>query len=214
MTTSASSSRATALTALTVLLLAALGLFCLWQVTLGWRVVATEDGRRLMIREQPLALPVTPLTPQTELLDTLRRDGRVAIVTFFYSRCNAVCSSLGSQYQQLQSAIAARGMERQVRLLSISFDARDDGLALRHYASLQHADGRIWQLAGIADPGARRRLLDAFGIVVLPAPLGEFQHNAAFHVVDRHGRLVRIFDLEEADAALGYALALAQQAPP
>lgn len=213
MTISPNSSKP-ALTLLTVLAVAALGLLCLWQVTLGFRVVATEDGRRLQIQEQPLALPVTALAaPHGELLADLRRDGRVAIVTFFYSRCNALCSSLGSQYQQLQSALIARGMTHQVRLLSLSFDARDDGPALQHYATLQHADDRVWQLAAIATPAGRRALLDAVGIVVLPAPLGEFQHNAAFHVVDRHGRLVRIFDLDQQDAALGYAMALAQEQP-
>ncbi|MFL6706982.1 MAG: SCO family protein [Massilia sp.] len=199
----ANSNSPIAATAVALLLVAVLGVTALYQATLGFRVVATEDARRLKIREQPLLLPAGPV------LAGLRADGRVAIVTFFYSRCNTVCSSLGSTCQQLQSAIVARGAARQVRLLSLSFDGRDDSAALSAYAAHQHADSAVWQLAALPAPQQRRDLLDAFGIVVLPAPPGEFQHNAAFHVVDRTGHLRRIFDLAEADAALAYALTLA-----
>lgn len=205
-----SNSRATA-AALTLVVV--LGFAALYQVTLGLRVVATEDGRRLKIAEHPLALPRTQLatTPPVDLLDNLRLDGRVAIVTFFYARCSAVCSSLGSQYQQLQAATTARGAQHRIRLLSISFDSRDTPAALTEYAMRQHAQRRVWQLVGIADAHQRTVLLSSFGIVVLPAPLGEFQHNAAFHVVDSEGRLMRIFDLDSQDAALAYALSLASR---
>jgi protein SCO1 len=202
-------------TAAAVALVAALGMTALWHVTLGMRVVATEDGRRLQISEHPLALPDAALSPPAgALLANLHGDGRVAIVTFFYSRCTTVCSILGSQYQQMQTALMQRGASGKVRLLSLSFDQRDDTAALVHYAGLQHADNSVWQLAGVPDARQRSALLDAFGIVVLPAPLGEFQHNAAFHVVDRDGRLRRIYDLDQQEAALAYALALAQGARP
>lgn len=209
-----SSSRgANAATAAALCAVALAGAAALWQATLGFRVVSTEDGRRLQISEHPLSLPRTELTgPSGELTANLRADGRVAIVTFFYSQCVAVCSSLGSQYQQLQDAIVARGAGAQVRLVSLSFDGRDDAAALRHYSASQHADSRIWTLAAMPQAAQRRALLDAAGIVVLPAPLGEFAHNAAFHVVDRSGRLLRVFDLEQQQAALEYALALARQA--
>lgn len=195
------------------LLLLVLGLLALGQATLGFRVLATEDARRLLIREHPLALPLATLSMPgpLELQQDLRADGRIAIVTFFYSQCNAVCSVLGNQYQQMQAALLARGMQQQVRLLSISFDGRDTPAALASYARAQHARGELWQFAGIADAASRSALLRAFGIVVLPVPLGQFQHNAAFHVVDADGRLLRIFDLDEQDAALDYAIGVARQ---
>ena len=214
MKTSTSSSSSVRATAAALAIVSVLGGAAIWQATMGLRVVATEDARRLAISEQPLLLPDGLLSPAPgSLLANLDSDGRVAIVTFFYSRCNSVCSVLGSQYQQMQSALLARGGTARVRLLSLSFDERDDAAALAHYASLQHADSAVWQLANLPDARQRRALLDAFGIVVLPAPLGEYQHNAAFHVVDRHGRLRRIFDLEQQDAALAYALRLAGEAP-
>ncbi|WP_332877649.1 SCO family protein [Massilia sp. S19_KUP03_FR1] len=206
MTTSPSSNSTWTLAAL--LLVSALGIAALYEATLGFRIVSTESGRRLQISAHPLLLPPTALaTPRVMALqENLRHDGRVAIVTFIYTRCNAICSVLGSQYQQMQSEIIARGMQHQIRLLSISFDERDTPAVLQDYAKRQHAQPAVWQFASVPDAQQRSRLLAAFGIVVLPAPLGEFQHNAAFHIVDRAGRLVRIIDLDDQDGALRYAV--------
>ena len=63
--------------------------------------------------------------------------------------------------------------------------------------------------AEFADPAAGARVLDMFGIVVVPAPLGQFEHNAAFHVVTPDGHLARIVDLDDPDGALRAAVGLA-----
>ena len=44
---------------------------------------------------------------------------------------------------------------------------------------------------------------------MVPDGRGDFEHNAAFLVVDR-GRLVRVFDLAQQELALNYARHLAQ----
>lgn len=191
-------------TGLLVVLMVALAMAALWQATMGFRVVATEEGRRLAIAETPLALPTAGLGLG------LAEDGRVAIVTFFYARCNAVCSVQGTELQQLQREILARGLQDKVRLLSISFDPRDSATDLAHYAERMRADAGLWHFAAVPDAGRRRALLERVGIVVLPAELGEFQHNAAFHIVGRDGRLMRIVDYEQPDAALHAALEVAQ----
>jgi protein SCO1/2 len=46
----------------------------------------------------------------------------------------------------------------------------------------------------------------------VPAPLGEFEHNAALHVVTPGGQLVRIVDLSRPDEALATAVSLAASA--
>lgn len=206
-------SRGPAATLAALLLVCAAGLGSLYYGTMGFQVVATEDARRLAIRRQPLALPAAAIhQPQADTLSAmLRGDGRVAIVTFFYANCNAVCSVLGSQFQQLQQQIRSRGLERQVRLISISFDPRDSQPQLAAYALRQHADPAIWQFVSIDRDAERKALLAAAGIVVLPAPLGEFQHNAAFHLVDAQGRLVRIVDDDTPLQALEDAAGMAQR---
>jgi len=220
MKTSTSSNRSSArlpwptLTALAAV--CALGSAALYHATMGFAVVSTEDGRRLAVQRSPLALPPTPVhAPQAAELPTmLRADGRVTIMTFFYSTCNALCSALGSEFQQLQAAIHQRGLQGQVHLLSISFDPHDDAAALAAYAARQHADPIIWQIASVDQPAQRQALLRATGIVVLPAPLGEWQHNAALHLLDGQGRLVRIDDVDQPGLALEHALALRQAAAP
>lgn len=219
MTTS-TSSRNSAIwpTLASVALVLVLGSAALHHATLGWRVVSTEDGRRLQIAAQPRAVPFAtldrPWPARTTLSDVLRADARVAIVAFIYTSCNTVCAVLGNEFQQLQETIRDQGLQDRVRLLSISFDARDDPQRLAAHAARQHADAAIWRFAAIPVASERQAVLDAFGIVVLPAPLGEFVHNAAFHIIDSQGRLARIDDYDQPQQALADALALQRAGRP
>lgn len=200
-------------TLLALLLVAALALFAAWQVTDGFRVVTTEDARRLAIREHPRRLPSAMIQYEDgstlPLAQALREDGRATIAVFFYTRCNTVCSAVGSEFQQLQDTIRSRGLQSQVRLLSISFDPADGRAALADYAKHMHASSGDWRFARVTSAHQRSDLLDAFGITVVPAPLGEFQHNAAFHIVTPDGQLARIIDYDQPDVALAHALAIA-----
>lgn len=191
-----------------LLLVCAAGMTALYHGTMGFEVVSTEDGRRLAISRQPLELPAAAIhQPEAgSLARLLADDGRIAIISFIYSTCNAVCSVLGSEYQQMQDQIRKRGLQRDVRLISISFDPRDTAPVLTAYAQKLHADPALWRMVGVVREDERKALLDAFGIVVLPAPMGEFQHNAAFHLIDRQGRLARITDFENPVQALEHAI--------
>lgn len=201
-------------TLMTVLLTGLLGSIAIYQVTLGGEVVSTEDGRRLAILRAPRALPFATVAPAPgRTLDgMLRGDGRVAIVSFMYIGCNTVCAALGTAFQQLQKTIHGRGLERQVRLVSISFDPRDDAQGLAAYARRQQADPSLWEIVGIPSGTERQAVLDAFGVVVLPAPLGQFEHNAALHLIDTRGRLARVDDDDKPAQALADAVAMFQAA--
>src|SRR3569833_2203797 len=148
-------------TLLALLLVAVLAIFATYRVTDGFRVVPTEDGRRLAIKEQPRRLPEAVIQYEDgtvlPLAQALREDGRKTLAVIFYTRCNAVCSVIGTEFQQLQENIRERGLNSQ----------------------------------------QRGKLRDALGITVIPAPLGEFQLNAAFHVLSPDGRLVRIVDYDQ-----------------
>lgn len=210
MTTYQSSSIKGTLVACTIV--AASALAALYQVTLGFRVTATEDGRRLQLLDSPVDLPGSKLfmPSPVNLRSDLRSDGRVAVISFFYSQCISICSVLGTQNQQLQGEILARGLEKKVRLISISFDPRDTPAILKNYSMRQHSKPEIWRFASVPAGRDRDNLLESFGIVVLPVPPSDYQHNAAFHIVDSHGRLRRIFDLAEQEAALDFAARLAR----
>jgi protein SCO1/2 len=185
-------------------------------LTEGFRVWTAEGARRLEVIEQPVSAPPVWLheagrdAPAVPLARLLRGDGASipTVVDFVYTRCESVCLSLGSGFEQLQRAIAA-DPQRPVRLLSISFDpAHDDPPTLARYAERLRADRRVWRFATPASARDLSRLLAAYRVVVIPDGRGGFEHNAALLVIDARGRLVRIFDWDQLELALAYARSL------
>lgn len=173
----------------------------------------TETLRRAEVAREPRAIPDFRLFDADGRPTTLRQrlggPRRVWIVDFVYTRCRTVCSSLGTVYQRLQEQILARGIQERVGLLSVSFDpANDDTVALHEFAARLGQNPAVWVTVTLSSADDRQRLLDAFGIMVLPTVGGEFEHNAALHIVDGNSRLVRILDYDAAGRALDVALAL------
>ena len=192
------------------------GLAALLIATGGGQSFTTETLRRQQVSMQPQLIEAFNVTTgsgeNTNLKVLLAPGGKVWLIDFVYTRCQTLCSSLGSIYQQLQAQIESRGLQGQVGLLSISFDpANDDAAALVAYAARMNMNPAIWQIATLTNWQDRRRLLDAFGIMVLPAPLGEFEHNAALHVVSSDGVLRRIMDYADFQTALDTAIGDAQK---
>ena len=197
-------------TTITVLVIS---LLVLLHATGGGQSFTTETLRRQHISQQAeliSAFDVTLVNGQrTTLKAVLSPGGKVWLVDFVYIRCQTLCLSLGSVYQQLQVQIEARGLQGKVGLLSISFDpANDSPEALADYAQRMGMNPQVWQIATLTRWQDRRRLLDAFGIMVLPAPLGEFEHNAALHVVTSDAMLTRIMDYADYKAALDMAVTM------
>lgn len=192
----------------------ACGLTFLLQATAQGSAFTTETLRRTEIASTPYLVPELSVYDAEGNQNTLRQvlaDGdRVWIVDFVYTRCQTICTALGSVFQQLQEQIRLRGLDDKVGLLSVSFDpAHDTSDALRIYRDRMRMDPAIWRVVSLSSPLDRRQLLDAFGIIVIPAPLGEFEHNAALHLVSGAGRLFRIVDYDDATRALDTALATA-----
>jgi protein SCO1/2 len=189
-----------------LLLVLALGVGAIYRVTDGFRIVTSEESRRLSIAERPRPIPDIAIRFENggaaSLAQALRADGRTTIVNFIYTRCNAVCSVMGTEFQQLQQALAANGLAHRVRLLSISFDPRDTPEQLARYARSMRAQPAVWQFASVPDARERQAVLNAFGITVISAPLGEFEHNAAYHLVTPDALLSQIVDYGQPDALL------------
>lgn len=185
---------------------AALGVFG-WG-TDGFSAFTAEAARRAEVLRQPRPIPEVALEDQNGRAFTLADyRGRQLALEFIYVRCDSVCRSLGAAFRQLSEALPAGALGRDIALLSISFDPRnDDVAALRDWARRQGADGAHWRVARPRDAAQTAALLHAFGVVVVPDGMGGYEHNAAIHLLDRGGRLVRISDIEtpaEFIAALG-----------
>ena len=206
-------------TALASTLVFSLGILAIYAQTDGLHAFTSETLRRAEVARAPRAVPdVSLIDEQGERL-TLKRllnaDNRIWLVDFVYTRCQSICSALGSSYQQLQKRIADQGLQDRVGLLSISFDTtRDDADALRRYVSRMGLDPRVWKVVTLADARDTHLLLDDFGIIVIPLGGGEFLHNAAIHAVDSNARLMRIVGMEAPHEALNIAIALAYGPSP
>ena len=178
----------------------------LWVGTDGLRAFTTEQSRRLTIAKRPVPVPAVLFEDQDGRkfrLDEYR--GAPVLVEFIYVRCRALCTAMGAGFQRLRSELDRVGGE--ARLLSVSFDPeRDTPDALAEYARRYRADGARWRVTRVADRAELAQLLGTFGVVVIPGALGEFQHNAAIHIVDREGRLARILDLDASADAIGASL--------
>ena len=179
-------------------------------LTHDFQVWTAEGARRLEVAQHPV--PVPPVTVEgpgiaaQSLPTLLAQGGGVTLVDFVYTRCQTVCLSLGSSFQQLQAALQAdrnAGATPKVRLLSISFDgAHDTSAVLQAYARSLQADPALWHWVRVPDAAEQQALLQRLGVVVVPDGRGDYEHNAALLVLDAQGRLVRIFDLAEQQLAL------------
>lgn len=196
--------------AIALLVVCAIGLGAMAAITDGFTLVTTETARRQSIARHPRPLPDVMLGTGSVTGGSLRRllhdDGRVAIVDFIYTRCFSICLAMGSEFQQLQDTIRRRGLAGRIRLVSVSFDPADTPDDLARYARTMHADPSIWQFYGAPSQPGLEDLLGTFGVVVVPAPLGQFVHNAAYHVVTPDARLARVVDYGERHAALRFAM--------
>src|SRR5882757_2707 len=177
-------------------------------LTRGFTVLTAESARRQAVAAAPIPIPELIGVDQR---GTRRRvfesaENRVVIVDFIYTRCTSLCLALGSSYQRMQSAIEAQHLEHAVRLVTVSFDPMHDTREVIHeYGQSLGANPDIWTILQPLDSEELRRSLKVFGVVATPAPLGQFVHNAAFHVVDQRGRLARIIDISRPEAALAAA---------
>ena len=187
-------------------------------ITRDFQVWTDEGARRLEVALQPVEAPRVaiegPGVAAPDLPALLAQGRGVTIADFIYTRCQSVCLSLGSSFQQLQAALQAdraAGQRANVRLLSISFDgAHDHPAALRAYAQGLRADPALWRFVRVPDAAQEQALLRRLGVVVVPDGRGDYEHNAAFLVLDAQGRMVRVFDLAEQQLALDSARHLAK----
>lgn len=184
----------------------------------GWRQRQLPSGR---LQGEPVPLfQARANTASPQLWPVVAHDGAaVYLVDFIYTRCPSVCRALGSEYQQMQRALADASAEAGpmggVQLVSISFDVMQDSPArLRAYASAVHADPRWWTLGVPATPDDARALLRSLGVVVVPDGQGGFVHNGAIHLLDGQGRLRGLYEPGQWRQALTAARQLAARQGP
>jgi protein SCO1/2 len=118
-------------------------------------------------------------------LEDLR--GKPLVITFMYTGCTDVCPVLLHTLTLAERQLAPR--ERgAVRFVAITVDpVRDTPARLRGYLQERGLDPARWLLlTGTLEEAARAA--NDYGVVVRPAPRGDFVHNSVFIVIDAEGR--------------------------
>lgn len=183
-------------TLLTSLFVVIAGMLTLWWTTDSFSAFTLESARRLDMAARPRELPEIRLKDQHGRQFSLRQlEGQYVVATFIYTRCQTVCPVEGALLARLQDALD-REANADALLLSVSFDPRDTPSDLMGYARRHGASTPQWRVALVPDDKARRKLLSALGVVVIPDAAGGFMHNAAFYLIDPEGKAVALFDLD------------------
>jgi protein SCO1 len=187
------------------------GLAVLAFETDGFRVVTGAGARQLSVERAPQMVPDARLVDQDGTpfgLSAYR--GRAVLVDFIYTRCPAICGSLGDDFADVLQLMKARRLATPIDLLSISFDPRnDEPEALRLYGERFGAKAPRWRIAAPIDEHELAGLLQSFGVVVIPDGTGGFIHNDAVYVIDARGRLARILDPDAPARLMAAALQVA-----
>jgi protein SCO1/2 len=157
-------------------------------------MVLGADPRMGVIQEPP------DFTLTTQSGDTLRFSdlrGKVLLVGFVFTTCSGTCPATTHRMGQVQQALKDRGLCKngRVQLLSISLDpAHDTPEVLRGYMRLYDADPASWTfLTGEAE--TVNKVVAAWGMWARPAANGQLDHPSRVFLVDQHGRVREIYNL-------------------
>lgn len=176
-----------------------------WRATLGFQAFTWESYRRLSVARHPVPVPDVQLQDQDGRVFTpASYQGKLVLVNFIYTRCPSLCSYSGTVYARLLRALTHDQLGEQVSLLSISLDPdHDTPVHLREYRRrYTRAVSGVWRIARPLTTQAGVRLLARFGVISIPDGLGGIKHNAAVHLIDRYGRLVRVMDENDPEQIL------------
>jgi len=144
------------------------------------------------------AAPDTALTDQDGAsLSLARWSGKAVAVTFIYTQCPLpqFCPLMDRRFAEVQSMVAADpALRGRVRLLSVSFDPRNDQpLQLRAHAAKLSADPAVWRFA-TAPEDEVDRFAAAFGVNVIRESDGTITHNLRTAVIDTEGHVTALHD--------------------
>lgn len=146
--------------------------------------VERPDFERLDVNEP--AAPFTLMNQNGRRVDLEEFKGKAVVMTFLYTSCTDVCpllvQTLGSVERRL-----SEGEKQRVRFIGITVDpARDTPQKLKAFLKERGLGETRWQLL-TGNMAKTTQVAMDYGIVVRPAPAGDFVHNSVFIVIDPAG---------------------------
>jgi protein SCO1/2 len=135
-------------------------------------------------------------------LSEIRGDRAIAL-TFIYTKCPmpTYCPMMDRHFVEVQKQMKARpSLRDKVGLLSVSFDPKNDTpRVLKRHARDLGADPELWTFV-TGDRDEVDRFAMNFGVTLIrgeAADPNEIGHTLRTAVVDRHGKLVKVYSGNE-----------------
>ena len=141
--------------------------------------------------ELPKLQPFDLVERTGEPVSEAKMEGRVSLVSFFFSRCPSICKRQNEALQRLQAKFRDAGQD--VLLVSVTVDpAYDTPKVLEAYAKSYNADAEDWLfLTGDFEE------IELLGYESFQLPIGPETHSTSLMLVDRWGRVRDRFDWEQ-----------------
>jgi len=170
----------------------------------GFRAYTAEAARIVKLNDENPDFPKITMQDHTGRTFTLSElSGKYVLMTFIYTSCGTVCPQIEMNLSEVYHRLPQEAIGQEIVFLSVSFDPdRDTPEMLEAYRQYFVQDPDDWRLARVPDRGELNKLLDAFGVIVIPGTNGDFAHNGAFYLIDRGGRLAEIMDYTKVDQAV------------
>ncbi|RKQ34677.1 SCO family protein [Oceanobacillus halophilus] len=189
------------------------GLLLLYIGTDGFRAFTAESARTYqLMKEKPVFPEVTLEDSNNRIYPFSDFEGKYVMLTFIYTACADVCPKLGMNLAEVYEQVPSEFIGENIVFLSISFDPkRDDPATLDKYRTYFGSDGETWRMARIPDQTELDRLLEEFGVIVIPDDYGNFTHNSAFYLVDKNGVLQEVMDYTKIDKAADTVISMVEE---
>lgn len=111
--------------------------------------------------------------------------GHPVLITMFYASCPVACPVLIEDVGRIAAQLPPE-VQRDLRIVIVSFDARDTPEVLRELAQKRHLDDR-WTVASANDTDART-LAATLGFKFRQLATGDYMHGATVVALDDEGR--------------------------
>lgn len=160
----------------------------------GITYMIREGGGSLPVEGQAPNFTATNVTGKTISFDSL--NGKVRLVTWFYTHCPDECPLTAYHMEQIQNQLEKEGkFGNKVVFVSITFDPTRDTLpVIQAWANHFQPDYKGWYFLR-ATPEQTKEILREWGIQVKPgATPGYLEHVVKTDLIDQNGNIRKVYN--------------------
>jgi protein SCO1 len=130
-------------------------------------------------------------------------NGKIKLVTFFYTHCPDICPLTMSDFRILQNALKKNGVfGNQVELVAITLDPEnDDRETIKNYANAFQADQSGWKWIR-GTPKETKQIADEFQMKYKKLEGDFLAHTTTMYLVDRENNIRALYDMANSNKGI------------